>query len=106
MSQPLQWSGLVAVSTQRPPHACFPDGQLVAHEPLAQTRPAPQTTPQAPQLFGSLAVSMQSLPHFESPALQLKPHCPSVQVAEALAGSGQTVPQPPQLSGSVCVITH
>lgn len=40
------------------------------------------------------------------PGLQAKPHTPFVQPGVALGRAGQAVPQPPQLVGSVCVLTQ
>jgi hypothetical protein len=40
------------------------------------------------------------------PAVQTKPQVPVAQAARALATVAQTVPQPPQLEGSVAVLVH
>jgi hypothetical protein len=73
---------------------------LVATQaPLEQALPAPQTCPQAPQLFGSERTLWQTVepPHFACPTGQLvMEHTPLVQTAPPL----QTCPQAPQLLGS------
>ncbi len=38
--------------------------------------------------------------------MQLIPHVAAVHVAEPFVGTGQIVEHPPQLSGSVCSLTH
>jgi hypothetical protein len=56
--------------------------------------------PQAPQLFGSVWVSVHPLKHAASPMGQL--HLPAVQVSPA----GHAVPQVPQSFESVCRFTQ
>jgi hypothetical protein len=48
-SQAEQWLADVFRSTQAPLHAVIPAGQALVHLPCAQTAPAEQTEPQAPQ---------------------------------------------------------
>lgn len=70
----------------------------------------PQATLQLPQYRGSLwrfsqpslAVGLQSV----APALQVNVHFPDAHARVELGFDGQTLPQVPQLSGSVDVLTH
>jgi hypothetical protein len=69
------------------------------HTPFVQALPAPQTCPQAPQLFGSDRTLWQTVapPHLACPTGQLMAtHTPFVQALPA----PQTCPQAPQLFGS------
>jgi hypothetical protein len=66
-----------------------------------QAVPLPQTTPHAPQLFGSVPVFVQVLPHFVSPEGQ--PHTPPLHAGRLL---GHTLPQPPQLFGSEATVVQ
>jgi len=52
--------------------------------------------PHAPQLRGSVFVSMHSLPHFDVPDPQADAHMPCVQTSPAL----HALPHAPQLDGS------
>jgi hypothetical protein len=58
----------------------------------------PQTLPQAPQLFASLARSRQDDPQRVSPALQAKPQVPLEQTGLPPAGAEHALPQEPQLA--------
>lgn len=98
-----QWSGSVVVSTHCPPQFVCPLGQLVMHCPPEHTWFVPQALPHWPQLLLLVLVSTHCPPHFDSPALHWMPHWPLVQVAEPLAGTGQTWPQAPQFDGSLAV---
>jgi hypothetical protein len=96
------------------PHA-VPDGWFVVTQlPLLQML-LPQAVlggqvfPQAPQLLGSLLVSMQvplhrvcPLGHVVGQVQGMSTHCPPRQIWEF----EQTVPQLPQLSGSALVSRH
>lgn len=64
------------------------------HLPLVHVCPAPHTTPQAPQLFASVLVSTQLLPHGVPPLEHA--HLPAVHTRPL----AQTFPQAPQLEGS------
>ena len=87
---------------------------LQEHEPFIQTSPTRQVFPQVPQLKKSLCVSAQvpleQHPEQHSlPAIQAAPlgeqevtHIPPWQVCP----EAQTIPQPPQLFGSVASLTH
>ena len=66
----------------------------------------PQAFPQKPQLLGSVLVLTQLPLQLVRPALQVMPQAPPEQVAEPLAGVGQTVPQLPQLLVSVLVLAQ
>jgi hypothetical protein len=71
------------LSTQTPPQQDCPGGQQV---------PAQQ----------SCCIGQQPLPHGLNPVLQTKAQAPLAQIGVELAGPGaQTLPQPPQFSGSV-----
>jgi hypothetical protein len=60
--QPPQFETLACVSTQPPPQLAIPDGHAMVHPVPPHTgMAAGQTTPQAPQLFGSLVGVEQSL---------------------------------------------
>jgi hypothetical protein len=83
------------MSVQAPPHADRPIEQVATHAPAAQTSPAPQAWPQAPQLAGSFPVSAQTSPHFSRGA-QLAPQVPAAQTSPAL----QATSQAPQWAGS------
>ena len=115
----LQWSASVSVSVQpsaqhvgvSPPHAAppptLPMSPLHTHRPPMHISPAPQLTPQPPQLFSSVAVSTQPSPaQHVSPAPQAAP--PSQRQAEPMQVSplSQVTPQPPQLLASVAVLTQ
>ena len=70
----------------------------------------PQALPQLPQLFASFVrLTSQPFAAFRSqspkPALQVKLQVPPEQVAVALAGDEQTLPQLPQLERVVLVFT-
>lgn len=58
-----------------------------------QAAPAGQTVPQVPQLFESVAVFVQAVPHCVCPELQLELHWLLLQTG---ADDGQTVVQLPQ----------
>lgn len=50
-------------SKQPPSQPVWPDGQLATHAPAAQTEPAAQATPQAPQWAESTFTSTHCPPH-------------------------------------------
>jgi hypothetical protein len=139
LPQTPQFSESACKSTQRPvfvlllpaPHTAEPAGQLVAqkrvavHTPppahcgvqllAAHFWPKPHAFPQAPQLFGSVWVSVQQPPHATVPAGQLVDEPP--QPAEPPQRSaqvpwlqpwpaGQTLPHVPQLVRSLLRLTH
>jgi hypothetical protein len=75
---PPQSELLVEVSTQALPHICKPDAHpLVEHVLCEQTCPPAHTWPQAPQLFGSLVMSVHAPEHAVVPGRQ--PHAPDSQ---------------------------
>ena len=95
--------------TQSFPHLTVPVGQL--QTPIVQVPPAPQEFPHAPQLAASVIVFV-SQPSATTPLQFAKPvlhmpmvHVPAMQMAVA-CGNEHTVPQVPQLFGSVCVSAH
>lgn len=55
-----------------------------------------QIRAQAPQLFGSILVSVQALLHSMNGSTQAKSQVPATHVGVALAGGMHTVSQPPQ----------
>lgn len=59
--------------------------------------------PQLPQFASSELVLTQAPAQRESPALQVTPHTLFEQMGVPLATSGHTLPQVPQLAGSVLV---
>lgn len=61
---------------------------------------------QLPQWFLSLAVSMQTLPQSEKPALHCTAHLLARHTAVALAPAGHILAQTPQLVGSLVVSTQ
>jgi hypothetical protein len=63
--------------------------------PFVQVWPVAQAWLQPPQFAVFVFVSMQPDPHSICPATE-QPHAPALQAAPV----GQTIPQPPQLSGS------
>jgi hypothetical protein len=65
------------------------------HLPALQVRPAPQSTPQPPQLVASVRVSTQRPPQRVRGEAQT--HAPAAQYCE----SGHTFPQAPQLLRSL-----
>ena len=60
MAHAPQSEGSVVRSTQAPLQSVSPDAQVVVHTPAEQTWPVAQAMAQAPQLFGSLSVSVQT----------------------------------------------
>ncbi len=101
-----QLEGSAARSTQLPLQFVVPAGQVVVQFPPEHTWFAPQALLQAPQceLFASRFT--HSEPHKLSPALQLTPHAPALQVGLPPVGAVQTLPQVPQFWTSVLVSTH
>lgn len=87
------------VSTQDVPQLVFAPQSMV-HAPERHVLPAPQSTPQPPQLFESALVSTQCPMQLVSPWLHEVPHCPALHVATALGAAGQWCPHAPQFSGS------
>jgi hypothetical protein len=91
-------------STQTPPQLTWPLAHETWHAPLLHTLPAPQATPQAPQLRRSFWKLTQifgpaSPPQVPRPALHVRPHVP----AEHTWPVAHLVSQAPQLAGSACV---
>jgi hypothetical protein len=105
-SQPL--AGLLSQSRNDPVHAWSWQAPL-EHTALALART--QARPQAPQ-FAPLVLVFTSQPllglpsQSRKPALHTKEHPPAVQTAAAFAGAAQTLPQVPQLRGSVWVLVQ
>lgn len=91
--------GSVATFTQTPAQLTMPAEQTQA--PETQVRPAAHTLLQVPQLFGSVARFLQTLPHAVKDALQLTPQVPNEQKGVPLATGWQTEAQAPQLFGSL-----
>ena len=72
------------------------------HAPLAQTFPALQTVPQAPQCAGLLLVSTQLPEQLLKPLGQTRAQLPDTQ----LCPDAQAEPQAPQLAVLLVVSTH
>jgi hypothetical protein len=72
----------------------------VVHAPLEHTWPLPHALPQAPQLFGSACVSVQT--PLQRWPLSKHAHVPLWHVVPPL----HTVPHPPQFALSVVSSTH
>ena len=96
-------------SMQRAPHRRLGAAQTEAsvavsgrQSPMRQTKPAPQATPQAPQLAGSYCAFTQRPLQLICAAVQAPAHEPPVQTWPA----AQAVPQAPQLATSVLVSTQ
>jgi hypothetical protein len=91
----------------------WPSPQFEVHEhaPLLHTEPLPQTLPHPPQLLGSEFV-FTSQPSAATPLQSANPELQAamVHLLEAQAGmallSLHTIPQAPQLLGSVCALTQ
>jgi hypothetical protein len=123
----LQWFESVSVSTQMPlqlvrifwfgptgeqkhfpvPSHCWPVGHVPQlTEPPQPSGALPHCWPDGQVVVG-VQVATHWLPEGWKPDWQVKPHCPLLQTTlAAWAGVGQTVPQSPQLRGSLFVLTH
>jgi hypothetical protein len=97
-------------------HCSSPAGQLV-QVPELQVCCGPQTVPHAPQFTGSDEVSVQASPALPPSAgartlqrprgeAQEGAQTPAVQAAAPPAGTGQAIPQAPQLALSVATSTQ
>jgi hypothetical protein len=93
----------LCVSAQVAPHCESPAAHV--HAPLTQLAPVGHCVAQAPQLSGSVVVSTHALPHATSGDVQLTPQTPALQ-SGVPASAEQTMPQPPQLFGSLWVRVH
>lgn len=93
-----QWASSDVRSKQVPLHSVWPLGQT--HWLLLQTLSLLQAWPQPPQLFGSVVVLMQLLPHSWLGALQTGKQTLFWQNVLA----GQSAPQAPQLASSAVVL--
>jgi hypothetical protein len=91
--------------TQRPLQSVWPAGH--AHTPCEHCWPCAHVVLHAPQLSVSLVKSTQAPLQFVSvappSAAQVSAHIPFKQTGAVL---GQTLPQPPQLVGELCVGVH
>jgi hypothetical protein len=83
----------------------MPGGQSFAHLPALHAACPPaiagHTFPQAPQLSGSEAVSVQTAPHAVQPVAHEVPHVPFVHVGTTSPLLGQTFAHDPQNCGSL-----
>jgi len=95
-----QFMASTLVSTQAPLQAVSPLSQ--AHLLLLQCCPTVQATPQAPQFRSSSRTSTQAAPQVVRPLPQLVVQLPPLQTWLA----PQTLPQRPQLRGSLAWITQ
>jgi hypothetical protein len=101
LPQPPQLFALVCTSMQAPLQAAWPAPHISWQVPALQTWPALQTTPQPPQLAGSVVVCTQALPH--RVAFCAQAHTPALQPTEL---APHALPQAPQLLRSLAVFTH
>lgn len=99
--QPPQFDGSVCGATQPPSQASSPVAQVEPQLAWLQSAPWPHALSHAPQFAGSLERSAQPLPQTVRPEGQTKAQPPPTQAGVAPTGAGQSMPQPPQLSGSV-----
>jgi hypothetical protein len=91
--------------TQAAPHAVRPGAHgAAAHAPCEQV--VAQGVLHAPQWLASVFTSTQTLPQRVSPAPQVNPHTPALQVGAAPGGPPQALPQAPQLATSLLVDTQ
>jgi hypothetical protein len=90
-----QFAALVDVFTHVPPHDVIPVGQ--AHAPLTHCIPPEHTVLHAPQLFGSIATSVQRVPQRRCPVGHIVVQVPPMQICPGM----QALPHVPQFSGSV-----
>ena len=72
-----QWAALALTSTHATPHIRLGAGQVVMQVPPAQTWPAAQALPQAPQLATSLSRSRQASPQSRSDPVHTRTHAPA-----------------------------
>jgi hypothetical protein len=96
-----QLRGSVCRLVQVVPHATCPEPH--EHCPPTQLPPIEHCRLHAPQLSSSVAVSTQALLQFASPAAQVPEHAPREHTG---AVTGHTLPQAPQLRGSVWLEVH
>ena len=81
----------------------------LTHFPAQQLIPVPQAFPHAPQFLLSVLVLTHDVPHAVGVAAeQVEPQTPPLHVADPLpaVGPGHTLPQAPQLNGSLLVLLH
>lgn len=101
-----QLFGSVAVAMQALPHFVYPLSQAKPQAPDAQVglpfAGSGQTLPQAPQLLTLLPVFTQAPPHSASGEVQPDAHTPPLQTMPV----SHTVPQVPQLNGSLFTSTQ
>jgi len=96
-----QLRGSVWVFVHEVPHTTWPVPQ--EHWPLTQLPPSEHCMLQPPQLSTSLDVFTQALLQFVSPATQPEVHMPREHTG---AVAGHTLPQAPQLRGSLWLAVH
>jgi hypothetical protein len=106
LPQDPQCALLLCASTQAPAQKVCPEAQRSRHAPLVQVRPTPQALPQAPQLASSVwrftsQPELGLLSQSAKPEAQAMLQRPVVQLRVALAPVAQTVPQAPQVAGSL-----
>jgi hypothetical protein len=104
-----QFVALLAVTTQTPPQAVWPDGH--AQLPDRQTIPPAHALPHAPQWALLLVVlTSQPLPALPSqlakPVLQVSPQVPAPQLGAELAAAPQANPHAPQLVVVAMFVSH
>jgi hypothetical protein len=84
----------------------FIDAHRYKHKPKTQLCLALHFFLQAPQLAGSVKMSVQAIPHMAELSGQLVVQAPATHAASPLVGAGQTFPHMPQFWVSVLVSTQ
>jgi hypothetical protein len=88
------------VSTQLPLHAVVSGGQSEEHLPSEHTSMSLHSTPQPPQLPGSVLVFTQRSSQRAKPGMQLNAQASFSHAGVPKAGASQALAQAPQLSAS------
>jgi hypothetical protein len=105
--QPLQLFLSLVSLTQLPLQLESPAGQPVTQlDPEQSGVPPEQACEHDPQLFLSVVVSTQALPHLVYPLLHVKLHVPVEQVAWPFVTPGHLLPHAWQFCGSFCSSTQ
>jgi hypothetical protein len=84
----------------------WPGPQTTVQTLPAQEVPAPQALPQAPQFAASVSKRTHALPQGEKGVVQVIPHLLALHTAPPFDGTGQALPQAPQLPALDVVSTQ